>query len=109
MDFNEGYELSHHNHYWCKSWQIHILYGDEVCPTTSDYNNKAPCIKGSHHCNVWVVNMELDITHPFEHQQIFPHGIGFGPKDEIETPRFQGLIVALTLLRNELEWHNFKV
>jgi hypothetical protein len=80
-----------------QDYQTHVMYGDEVCPKMVDYNNKALCIKGSHHCNVWVVNMELDITCLSQHQQTFPHNTSSSPKDKIETPRFQGSIVILML------------
>jgi hypothetical protein len=53
--------------------------------------------------------MELDITRPSQHQQIFPHSINSIPKDEIETPRFQGSITTLTLSWNKLELHDFRV
>jgi hypothetical protein len=80
-----------------QDYQTHVMCGDEVCPKMVDYNNKALCIKGNHHYNVWAVNMELDITRLSQHQQTFPHNTSSSPKDKIETPRFKSSTTTLTL------------
>lgn len=72
-----------------QDYQTHVMYGDEVCPKMVDYNNKALWIKGSHHCNVWVVNMELDITRLFQHQQLSHTTLALAPKTKLKHQDFK--------------------
>jgi hypothetical protein len=42
-------------------------------------------VKGNHHYNVWIINLELDISRPSQHIQAFLNSTGSSPRGVTET------------------------